>query len=69
MMAEMLQVADVVAREKNIDREEVLEAMEMALVKLGKAKYGSDLDIRALIDRKDGAMHLFRATTVVEAVA
>ena len=68
MMAEMLQVADVVAREKNIDREEVLEAMEMALVKLGKAKYGSDLDIRALIDRKDGAMHLFRATTVVETV-
>ncbi len=68
MMAEMLQVADVVAREKNIDREEVLEAMEMALVKPGKAKYGSDLDIRALIDRKDGAMHLFRATTVVETV-
>ncbi len=68
MMAEMLQVADVVAREKNIDREEVLEAMEMALVKLGKAKYGPELDIRATIDRKDGAMHLYRATTVVEAV-
>ena len=34
MMAEMLQVADSVAREKNIDREEVLDAMEQALVKL-----------------------------------
>ena len=68
MMAEMLQVADSVAREKNIDREEVLDAMEQALVKLGRAKYGPELDIRARIDRKSGAMQLFRATTVVEAI-
>lgn len=68
MMAEMLQVADTVAREKNIDREEVLDAMEQALVKLGRAKYGSELDIRAKIDRKTGNMQLFRATTVVEEV-
>jgi len=68
MMTEMLHVADVVAREKNIDREEVLDAMEQALVKLGKAKYGPELDIRAKIDRKSGSMQLFRATTVVEAV-
>ncbi len=68
MMAEMLQVADTVAREKNIDREEVLDAMEQALVKLGRAKYGPELDIRARIDRKTGNMTLFRATTVVEEV-
>ncbi len=68
MMTEMLQVAEVVAREKNIEREEVLDAMEQALVKLGKAKYGSELDIRAKIDRKTGKMQVFRATTVVEAV-
>jgi len=68
MMTEMLQVADVVAREKNIDREEVLDAMEQAIVKLGKAKYGPELDIRATIDRKTGNMRLFRATTVVEAI-
>jgi transcription termination/antitermination protein NusA len=68
MMTEMLQVADTVAREKNIEREEVLDAMEQAIVKLGKAKYGSELDIRAKIDRKTGKMQLFRATTVVEAI-
>ncbi len=68
MMTEMLQVAEAVAREKNIDREEVIDAMEQAIVKLGKAKYGPELDIRAHIDRKSGAMHLYRATTVVEVV-
>ena len=37
---EMLQVADMVAREKGIEREEVLEAMEQAIQKAGRAKYG-----------------------------
>ena len=37
---ELLLVADAVAREKNIDREEVLEAMEQAIQKAGRAKYG-----------------------------
>ncbi len=68
MMAEMLQAADVVAREKGIERDEVLEAMELALIKLGKAKYGPELDIRAHIDRKNGDTHLYRTTTVVEAI-
>ncbi len=39
---ELLQVADAVAREKNIDREEVLEAMEQAMGKAGRAKYGAE---------------------------
>jgi N utilization substance protein A len=34
---EMLQVADMVAREKSIEREEVLEAMEQAIQKAGRA--------------------------------
>ncbi|HEY4166034.1 MAG TPA: NusA N-terminal domain-containing protein, partial [Reyranella sp.] len=44
---EMLQVADMVAREKSIEREEVLEAMEQAIQKAGRAKYGLEHDIRA----------------------
>ena len=48
---ELLQVADAVAREKMIEREEVLEAMEQAIQKAGRAKYGHEKDIRAVIDR------------------
>ncbi len=68
MSSETLQIADIVARDKNIEREEVFDAMEQALVRLGRQKYGPELDIRARIDRKSGAMHIYRATTVVEAV-
>ena len=49
---ELIQVADVVAREKSIEREEVMVAMEEAIQKAGRAKYGLDRDIRAMIDRK-----------------
>ena len=64
---ELLQVADAVAREKMIEREEVLEAMEQAIQKAGRAKYGLEKDIRATIDRKDGRVKLERFTEVVEA--
>ncbi|MFN7001155.1 MAG: transcription termination/antitermination protein NusA, partial [Elioraea tepidiphila] len=63
---ELLQVADAVAREKTIDREEVLEAMEQAIQKAGRAKYGHEKDIRATIDRKTGEVKLSRWTEVVE---
>ncbi len=49
---ELLLVADAVSREKNIDREEVLEAMEQAIQKAGRAKYGHERTSRATIDRK-----------------
>ena len=64
---ELLQVADAVAREKMIEREEVLEAMEQAMGKAGRAKYGHEKDIRAFIDRKDGKVTLERWTEIVEA--
>ncbi|MBU0725611.1 MAG: transcription termination factor NusA [Alphaproteobacteria bacterium] len=57
---ELLQVADIVAREKNIDREEVILAMEMAIQKAGRSKYGHEHDIRATIDRKNGEITLAR---------
>src|SRR5271156_3374056 len=65
---ELLLVADSVAREKNIEREEVLEAMEQAIQKAGRAKYGHEKDIRATIDRKTGDVRLSRWTEAVETV-
>ncbi|MFH1158237.1 MAG: transcription termination factor NusA [Pseudomonadota bacterium] len=65
-MQELLQVADAVAREKNIDREIVISAMEEAIQKAGRSKYGYDHDIRAQIDRATGEISLFRYRHVVE---
>lgn len=65
---ELLLVADAVAREKQIDREEVLEAMEQAIQKAGRAKYGHEKDIRAVIDRRSGEVRLSRYTEVVDEV-
>ena len=63
---ELLLVADAVAREKSIERDEVLNAMEQAIEKAGRAKYGHEKDIRAHIDRKDGKVTLERWTEVVD---
>ena len=65
---EILQVADTVARDKGIDREQVLEAMEQAIQKAGRTKYGLEHDIRATIDRKTGSIQLARYLEVVEEV-
>ena len=65
---ELLLVADAVAREKQIERDDVLEAMEQAIQKAGRAKYGHEKDIRATIDRKTGDVRLSRWTEVVETV-
>ena len=65
---ELIQVADVVAREKGIERDEVIEAMEQAIQKAGRSKYGNEHDIRATIDRISGEIKLVRRTEVVEEV-
>jgi len=65
---ELLLVADTVAREKGIDREEVLEAMEQAIQKAGRSKYGHEHDIRAEIDRKSGEIKLARYIEVAEEI-
>ncbi|MBR9973367.1 transcription termination factor NusA [Magnetospirillum sulfuroxidans] len=65
---ELLQVADAVARDKGIDRDEVLEAMEQAIQKAGRSKYGHEHDIRAHIDRKTGEIQLARYLEVVAEV-
>jgi|TARA_Y100000385_G_scaffold182222_2_gene188208 N utilization substance protein A len=65
---ELIQVADVVAREKGIERDEVIEAMEQAIQKAGRSKYGNEHDIRATINRNSGEIQLVRRTEVVEEV-
>jgi transcription termination/antitermination protein NusA len=66
---ELLQVADTVARDKGIDRDEVLQAMEQAIQKAGRSKYGLEYDIRAEIDRKNGEIKLMRFREVADPVA
>ncbi|MHC8491348.1 transcription termination factor NusA [Thalassospira sp. SM2505] len=63
---ELLQVADAVAREKGIDRDEVLGAMEQAIQKAGRSRYGHEHDIRAHIDRKTGEIKLARFIEVTD---
>ena len=62
---EIILVADTVAREKNIEREDVFVAMEVAIQKAGRSKYGFEHDIRATIDRKTGSISLERYREVV----
>jgi len=65
---ELLQIADAVAREKSIDRELVIAAMEDAISKAARARYGADSDIRAEIDPKTGETRLARLLRVVQEV-
>jgi N utilization substance protein A len=63
---ELIQVADTVARDKSIEREEVFVIMEQAIQKAGRSKYGQEKDIRATIDRKTGEIRLSRYLEVME---
>ncbi len=65
---ELLQIADAVAREKAIDRKIVLAAMEDAIAKAARSRYGSETEVRAEIDPKSGELHLSRHMLVVETV-
>lgn len=65
---ELLQIADAVAREKAINREVVIEAMEDAIQKAAKSRYGSENEIQAKIDPGTGEIRLSRLLEVVEDV-
>ena len=65
---ELLQIADAVAREKSIDRGIVIAAMEDAIAKAARARYGSETDVHAEIDAKKGELRLSRHMLVVEQV-
>ena len=65
---ELIQVAEAVSREKSIDKEEVILAMEEAIEKAARSKYGLERDIRANIDRKNGSINIAQFIEVVENV-
>jgi N utilization substance protein A len=65
---ELLQIADAVAREKTIDKKIVIEAMEDAIQKAAKSRYGAENDIRCEIDPKTGEAKLTRVLAVVDEV-
>lgn len=62
---ELLQIADAVAREKSIDREVVIAAIEEAIQKGARARYGAEHDIRVRIDPKTGETTLKRVIRVI----
>jgi transcription termination/antitermination protein NusA len=65
---EILQIANAVAQEKNIDKRIVLDAMEEAIQKAARSRYGLEHDIRAEINPDTGETQLWRVQTVVEEV-
>lgn len=64
---ELLQIADAVAREKQIEKDVVIAAIEEAIQKAARSRYGAEHDIRVRIDAKTGEMEIKRIVTVVEA--
>ncbi|WP_298022188.1 transcription termination/antitermination protein NusA, partial [uncultured Parasphingopyxis sp.] len=66
--AELLAIADAVAREKIIDKAIVIEAMEDAIQRAAKQRYGQENDIRAKLDGETGDLRLWRVVEVVEEV-
>jgi N utilization substance protein A len=65
---EILQIANAVAAEKSIDKRIVLEAMEEAIQKAARSRYGLEHDIRAEINPDSGETRLWRVQTIVETV-
>ena len=65
---ELLQIAEAVAREKLIEPELVISAMEDSLAKAARSRYGAEYDIRANIDKKSGELTMDRCRTIVEEV-
>ncbi|UZW55735.1 transcription termination factor NusA [Sphingobium sp. JS3065] len=66
--AELLAIANSVASEKMIDKAIVIEAMEDAIQRAARARYGAENDIRAKLDPETGDLRLWRVVEVVEAV-
>ena len=65
---ELLQIADAVAREKSIDRGIVIAAMEDAIARAARSRYGSETEVRAEINSKTGELRLSRLLLVAETV-
>ncbi|MBE7042319.1 MAG: transcription termination/antitermination protein NusA [Ruminococcaceae bacterium] len=68
MNAEFIMALEAIAKEKNIDKDVLLEAVEAALVTAFKKDYGANQQVRAEINRETGAYHLLVSKEVVEDV-
>lgn len=67
-VTELMQVADVVSREKAVDKKVVVEALQDAIARSAKARYGTEYDIRVQIHAKTGDIEIFRYREIVEEV-
>ncbi|RME66042.1 MAG: transcription termination/antitermination protein NusA [Alphaproteobacteria bacterium] len=65
---ELVQIAKAVAQEKSIDEDIVFGALEDAIQRAAKSRYGAENEIRATIDRQNGDIRLYRVMEVVEQV-
>ena len=65
MSREILLVVDALAREKNVDREIVFSALELALASATKKRYHDEVEVRVAIDRETGVYESFRRWDVV----
>jgi len=65
---ELLQIADAVAREKSIDRMVVIEAMQDAIEKAAKARYGAETEIKAEINPRSGELRMWRLLEIVDTI-
>jgi len=63
---ELLRIAEAVALEKSIDKELIIDSMESGIAKAAKSKFGSENDIKVLINRDNGDIGIFRKLTIVE---
>lgn len=66
MSREILLLVDALAREKNVDKEIVFGALELALASATKKRFQEDIDVRAAVDRTTGDFSFFRRWQVVK---
>ena len=63
---ELLRIAEAVALEKSIDKELIIDSMENGIAKAAKSKFGSENEIKVLIDRENGEIGIYRKLIIVE---
>ena len=63
---ELLRIAEAVAVEKSIDKEIIINSMELAIQKAARTRFGFDNDIRTIIDRETGDISLHKVLKIVE---
>ena len=63
---ELLRIAEAVALEKSIDKEIIIDSMETGIAKAAKSKFGSENEIKVLINRDTGDIKIYRKLIIAE---